>query len=822
MTEENRKPIQYMSVCSGIEAASIAWDYLGWEPFAFSEVEPYPCAVLASRWPSVPNLGDMTKISVQENGDIKYGDGKILPNDGRPVDVLIGGTPCFAAGTMVLSEKGYVPIETLQAGDMVVTHKGRLQKVLRIGAKEADNVVDVRIRTRPTMRLTADHKFWSIKKSHHNHANHLIADEIGFEQLQNLGIGGYVAQNTKYDIPMPQLPDIRGLSHEKLLEMAGWYVGDGYIRRFTGKNKKGVVFALVNEKKINAFRDAFPMFTGTAGKDGKVVVYCTELAEWLISQFGEHALNKTIPAWLIAASQPLKDAFVSGYFATDGHYNEDDIKCFTTVSASLAYGVADMIGHTSVSKQKINPVGIIEGRLVNQHDVYYIRACNNPRYFHHYEDWDFVRISEISEPSKDIVYQIEVEEDHSYVSAGIVSANCQSFSIAGSQEGLRGVSGIVLDYVRLVYELAAYKGLRWFVHENVPNMLSCGKPKGSDYATLLSAFTGWDVDTPGDGWGNAGIIPPASEGNFGVAYRILDVQYTRVDGFPEAIPQRRRRCFTCGYLGSWQRAAEVLFEQRGLLGDLPPQRKKKQAVARTSGASTCGNDGVHASHGGVADQEAEGGSGADKGDDACGRRNADGAGDADCTGVGAFMGGQGAKAGTIAFSEECSPTVKASPSGSNTIPTVMCVHGSQDPIHNDGECANALGRNQGKETCVCCGFQQNQVGEVHEYETAPTLNTNSNASGRNAPLACVEEPSMGDGASIEGEKESFNFEMFSGECKGVSPALQAQRAKDTLVYGDEQIIESKKGGYEAANTYTACQYKGVNNQMPIAVEVYYP
>src|SRR5271157_4696862 len=54
--------ITYGSVCSGIEAASVAWEPLGWEAAWLSEIEPFPNAVLAHHWPNVPNLGDMTKI----------------------------------------------------------------------------------------------------------------------------------------------------------------------------------------------------------------------------------------------------------------------------------------------------------------------------------------------------------------------------------------------------------------------------------------------------------------------------------------------------------------------------------------------------------------------------------------------------------------------------------------------------------------------------------------------------------------------------------------------------------------------------------------
>lgn len=51
--------MRYVSLFSGIEAASVAWGPLGWEPVAFAEIEPFCCAVLAERFPNVPNLGDV-------------------------------------------------------------------------------------------------------------------------------------------------------------------------------------------------------------------------------------------------------------------------------------------------------------------------------------------------------------------------------------------------------------------------------------------------------------------------------------------------------------------------------------------------------------------------------------------------------------------------------------------------------------------------------------------------------------------------------------------------------------------------------------------
>ena len=71
--------MRFLSVCSGIEAASVAWNPLGWKAVAFSEIEPFPCAVLAHHYPDTPNHGDMTKF-------------KDWPD--ATIDLLCGGTPC--------------------------------------------------------------------------------------------------------------------------------------------------------------------------------------------------------------------------------------------------------------------------------------------------------------------------------------------------------------------------------------------------------------------------------------------------------------------------------------------------------------------------------------------------------------------------------------------------------------------------------------------------------------------------------------------------------------------------------------------------------
>ena len=112
---------------------------------------------------------------------------------------------------------------------------------------------------------------------------------------------------------------------------------------------------------------------------------------------------------------------------------------------------------------------------------------------------------------------------------------CQDLSIAGKRLGFEGRRSVLaLDFVRLCFEL----GVRWVVWENVPAALS--SRRGEDFGRFVSLLCGWNVPVPESGWRKCGIVTPAP-GGFGVAWRVLDSQFTRVEQFPRAIPQRRKK-----------------------------------------------------------------------------------------------------------------------------------------------------------------------------------------------------------------------------------------------------------------------------------------
>ena len=138
--------MRYISAFSGIEAASCAWEPLGWKAVAFSEIDPFPCAVLRERYPDVPNLGDISKIDWSPyRGD---------------VDVFVGGSPCFPAGALVVTRGGVRQIHEIRVGDEVLTHKGRFRKVLATGRRHATTVMVDSCGTRG-IECTPNHPFLS-------------------------------------------------------------------------------------------------------------------------------------------------------------------------------------------------------------------------------------------------------------------------------------------------------------------------------------------------------------------------------------------------------------------------------------------------------------------------------------------------------------------------------------------------------------------------------------------------------------------------------------------------------------------------------------
>ncbi|EPY6270017.1 Dam family site-specific DNA-(adenine-N6)-methyltransferase [Escherichia coli] len=590
------KELCYGSVCSGIEAASIAWEPLGMRPAWFAEIEPFPSAVLAHRWPHVANLGDMTKLAQ-----------KVQAGEIEAPDVLVGGTPCFTAGHMVLCKNGYKPIEDVCPGDYVVSHLGRLQQVKRVGSKIANTGLLNAVGQPLGIRTTNDHPFLAVRwKAQNTRKNgtyfkrELLSEP---EWRAACDMPGYQwCALTNFNIASPDICS-RFLSEEQAMYLAGAYVGDGYIRRWKGKSKKAVVFG-INCQKLRKFHCRIPenIFSVASEIRGsiKVTLNDTCYANWLNEHFGELSHAKRIPAWVM--SHPLRHVFLQGYLDTDGTPSGKAGFRINSVSPALAWGVAELsqtCGYvSSVSFIEVEPKKVIEDRVVNQRNYYQVTICpqklsRKSRLAH---GMLLRTVKEFKSVGLDTVYNIEVEGDHSYILNGAVVHNCQAFSIAGLRGGLDDERGaLTLKYVELANAIDDKRAESFLkpaviVWENVPGVLSSAD---NAFGCFLAGLAGEDVpfepgDRPESGKSNAfwrwdgktGChVPkwPQCGCIYGpqrkVAWRILDAQYF-------GVAQRRRRVFVVASARTDLDPATVLFEFEGVRRNIAPSRGEGKETTR--------------------------------------------------------------------------------------------------------------------------------------------------------------------------------------------------------------------------------------------------
>lgn len=214
--------IKYISLCSGVESASLAWGPLGWEPVAFAEVDDFPSAVIAARYPDVPNLGDVTEVDwSQYKGQ---------------ADVLVGGTPCFPADTLVLCERGFKRIQDVEEGDYVVSHKGNLCRVLATGQKQGE-VGELKIHGMMRIKCTPNHPILTSRRckcdKDSNGSWFRFKEESFVPASESVGLSACSVTSVACEVP--EFPDVYKLSRGEILELIGWYLGDGSI---AGKGKR--------------------------------------------------------------------------------------------------------------------------------------------------------------------------------------------------------------------------------------------------------------------------------------------------------------------------------------------------------------------------------------------------------------------------------------------------------------------------------------------------------------------------------------------------------------------------------------------------------
>lgn len=203
-----------------------------------------------------------------------------------------------------------------------------------------------------------------------------------------------------------------------------------------------------------------------------------ELGEFC-KQFGIGAKNKNIPQWILDLKKEYLEYLLFGIIDSDGCFSQNRYKV-TTISRNLAYNIGELVLkiknvpyhiYKNIRPKKYN----IEGRIVNQNDTYQITWGFNYNHNINFVDNNYLysKIRKIEEREEfNDVYNIEVEDTHSYCVNNIATHNCQDFSVAGKQaggdEGSGTRSSLMYETIRIIEKLKP----KYVVWENVKNLLS--------------------------------------------------------------------------------------------------------------------------------------------------------------------------------------------------------------------------------------------------------------------------------------------------------------------------------------------------------------
>lgn len=525
--ERKLMSIRYLSICSGIEAASAAWKGLDFEPAAFAEIEPFPCAVLKHHYPDVPNLGDITKI-----------DGKNLQGQ---VDMIVGGTPCFPKGTKVLTPTGYRNIENIAIGDQVVSANGNICSVTDVGSKQT-KIGKLEIEDSLPILCTPNHPFFCASKDYIHSSS---KDVLKWTEAQNT-VNHYIASLHTAYAPMQEIPNFGYANDADILELAGWYVANGAIF-LEHKHQRQTKIEAGSKACYFAFAKRFQNIIPFSYNCPYICLEHPGIEKWLLDNLGEYHLM--IPYWLY--SHPLKSCFLDGFFGamkTSCRIQQNESESLIRSDCQeLMLGLADLLineSYLSMEMEEAKP-----GYFIPVYTLHIPHESKNPASISGRKLCK-VKGYEIDSSKLVRVYNITVEKDHSYVVNGFAVHNCQDFSVAGQRKGLEGKrSGLAYEFIRLVSEINP----KWFIWENVPGAFSTNQ--GRDFGCILKAL---------------------DELRYGLAWRVLDAQHF-------GVPQRRRRIFLIGYLGDWRPASKVLFERESLCRNTQKSRKKRQKTAGNFG-----------------------------------------------------------------------------------------------------------------------------------------------------------------------------------------------------------------------------------------------
>ena len=359
-------------------------------------------------------------------------------------DILITSPECFPAGTLILTSSGMVPIEEVGIGDWVWTHLNRWRPVVRLQSRIADTVIVRGQGHSVGIEVTPNHRFWmreqkrkwnNEKRDYDRH----VYSAPGWAPIEGAGV-----ETWRWATPT----DIRGLSIPSLpsdlvyadTRTAWWvigrWLGDGSLT--FGKNSEVIIscgFHEVDELTAPLERTGSVWRRQVKRTAVNFSLWSASLRDWLFLHFGHGAAHKRLPAWVYSLRADQRQALLDGYISADGHVSERRTRA-DSVSRRLALGLrllAESLGYRTGLYRYEQHATRIEGRDLNVLPIWALAWENNASSRAAFEEdghsWGLVK-SVVPGRQGVEVFNLEVEEDHSYVAEGVVVANCTNHTLA--------------------------------------------------------------------------------------------------------------------------------------------------------------------------------------------------------------------------------------------------------------------------------------------------------------------------------------------------------------------------------------------------------
>lgn len=444
----------YCTGYTGLEMA-VRQAFGDFDVLSHSDIKPAANALLAHHYPDVPNLGDMRAI-----------DYSALDR----ADLMIGSWPCFTGDTIVVTERGTVPIDEVVVGDLVLTHRNRWRRVLHTGSRNAP-LHEVRAHGVPPIRTTADHPFYVRDFKRYVTGSRKVVERWSEPEWAP------ASEIAGRRVAIPASIDSTGdVNWPMTAWLVGRWVADGWAEIATRRVK----FAIGNDKaekfRAEVARAGLTMTEYEQAGCIRFTVGNTDIGEWLVANFGSGAGGKRLPGWLLADGRRAE--WLDGYLAGDGH-DHAGTSWAVSISRALSVGVA-VLGATiglapQVKLTTPDSTKQIEGRTVNQRPWYRV-GLKQQLPDRRRVRWDGGMAWGVVKSSRplgrtDQVWNLHVEEDNSYTADGLVAHNCQPHSSAGKRLGEADPRDLWPEYLRAIRETRP----QVFFGENVARIATNGE-----------------------------------------------------------------------------------------------------------------------------------------------------------------------------------------------------------------------------------------------------------------------------------------------------------------------------------------------------------